>query len=97
MIAACRDALIIIASLAILASLIFVGRQLRHSKRMERAAAQRDLLLRVAEWLRIVQQESDVAFDKFVSEFVFIAESALNMRKDGFPELHSVLPEAVIS
>lgn len=95
----------IVAVLAILVSLIFVGRQLQQSQKMERAAAQRDLLLRVAEWSRMVHQDNDGAFDKFVlglreyeqpdaltqmhvdkflSEFVFVAESALNMRKDGF-------------
>ena len=95
----------IVAVLAILVSLIFVGRQLRQSQKMERAAAQRDLLLRVAEWVRMVHQDSDGSFDKFVlglreydhadaltqmmvekclAEFVFVAESALNMRRDGF-------------
>ena len=90
---------------AILASLMFVARQLRQSQKMERAAAQRDLLQRVSEWSRTVSTESEGAFDhfvlgmrefstaspltqmhfsKFVSEFVFIAESALDMRKDGF-------------
>jgi hypothetical protein len=95
----------IVAVLAILVSLVFVGRQLRQGQKMERAAAQRDLLLRVAEWLRMVHQDENGAFDKFIlglrdyenadaltqmkvekclAEFVFIAESALNMRKDGF-------------
>lgn len=95
----------IVAVLAILVSLIFVGRQLRQGQKMERAAAQRDLLLRVAEWARMVHQDENGAFDRFVlglreydqagartqmevekclAEFVFITESALNMRKDGF-------------
>lgn len=93
----------IVAVLAILVSLIFVGRQLQQSQKMERAAAQRDLLLRVAEWTRMVHQDGpfdkfvvglrdyasadalvQMQLDKFLSEFVFVAESALNMRKDGF-------------
>lgn len=94
-----------IAAVAVVASLIFVGLQLRQSQKMERAAAQRDLLLRVAEWTRMVNREGEGAYDKFVvalrdyesaaaltqmqldkflSEFVFITESALNMHRDGF-------------
>jgi hypothetical protein len=53
----------IVAVLAILVSLIFVGRQLQQGQKMERAAAQRDLLLRVAEWARMVHGNSDGAFD----------------------------------
>lgn len=95
----------IIGVIAVLASLIFVGRQLQQGQKMERAAAQRDLLLRVAEWVRMVYQNNDGSFDRFLiglsdydradaltqmhvekccAEFVFITESALNMRKDGF-------------
>jgi hypothetical protein len=94
-----------VSVLAILVSLIFVIRQLRQSQKMERAAAQRDLLLRVSEWTRMVNQDSDGTYDRFLrglreydtayaltqmvidkalSEFVFIAESALNMHRDGF-------------
>ena len=78
---------------------------MRQSQKMERAVAQRDLLLRVSEWTRMVNQENEDACDRFVmglrdydsgdartqmqidkclSEFVFIAEAALNMRRDGF-------------
>ena len=91
-----------IGVLAILASLIFVGRQLQQAQKIERAAAQRELLALVSEWAwKIDGAERDLFikglmdFDKaparqqsYVStalaDFVFIAESALNMRKDGF-------------
>ncbi len=73
---------------------------MRQSQKMERAVAQRDLLLRVSDWTRMVNQENEGAYDHFVvglhdyenanaltqmhvdkhlSEFVFIAEAALNM------------------
>jgi len=93
-----------IAVVAILLSLLAVIRQLQQSQKMERAAAQRDLLLRVSEWGRMTganhgdidrfvqgmveYDEADALtqlfMDKAFSEFVFVAESALNMRRDGF-------------
>lgn len=93
------------AAAGILVSLIMVSRQLRQSQKMERATAQRDLLVRVSDWSRAVSCENEGAFDhfvlgmrdfnsaapltqmhfsKFLFEFIFIAESALDMRKDGF-------------
>ena len=93
-----------IAVLAILLSLLAVNRQLQQSQKMERAAAQRYLLLRVSEW-GLMTGANDGDIDRFVqgmveydgadaltqlfmdkafSEFVFVAESALNMRRDGF-------------
>ncbi len=93
-----------VAVVAILMSLLAVVWQMRQSQKMERAAAQRDLLLRVSEWGRMMAAntgdidrfvqgmvEYDGAdaltqsfMDKAFSEFVFVAESALNMRRDGF-------------
>lgn len=94
-----------IAVVAILASLVALVWQGRQSQKMERAAAQRDLPLRMPEWSRTDSCEGEGAFDRFVlgarefdkaapltqmhfshflSEFGFIAESALNMRKDKF-------------
>ena len=95
----------VIAAFALIASLLFVGVQLRLSRKMERATAQREILQRVSDWVRMVYRNDDQSFDTFVlgmadydgspplvrmhidkclSEFVFICESALNMRKDGF-------------
>ncbi len=92
-------------AIAVVVTLFYLALQMRQSQKMERAVAQRDLLLRVSEWTRMVNRESDSAFDKlviglrdcesadaltqmhidkFLSEFVFIAEAALNMRRDGF-------------
>ncbi|OFX04009.1 MAG: hypothetical protein A3E78_01050 [Alphaproteobacteria bacterium RIFCSPHIGHO2_12_FULL_63_12] len=93
-----------VAVVAILMSLLAVVWQMRQSQKMERAAAQRDLLLRVSEWGRMLSaNEGDIDrfvqglveydradaltqlfMDKAFSEFVFVAESALNMRRDGF-------------
>ena len=88
--------------LAILASLLFVGRQLQQAQKIERAAAQRELLALVSEWAwKVNGAESDLFvkglmdydnaparqqgyFGTALSDFVFIAESALNMHKDGF-------------
>lgn len=87
---------------AILGSLLFVARQLQQAQKIERAAAQRELLARVSEWAwRVDGAESDLFvkglmdFDDAparqqgyistaLSDFVFIAESALNMHKHGF-------------
>ncbi len=85
-------------------SLMAVVWQMRQSRKIERAAAQRDLLLRVSEWSRMTNsRDSDIDrfvvgpcdydnahaltqffMDKAFSEFVFVAESALNMHRDGF-------------
>ncbi|MDP1555072.1 MAG: hypothetical protein Q8L84_06405 [Hyphomonas sp.] len=93
-----------VAVVAILMSLLAVVWQMRQSQKMERAAAQRDLLLRVSEWGRMLSaREGDIDrfvqglveydgadaltqlfMDKAFSELVFVAESALNMRRDGF-------------
>jgi len=94
-----------LAVIGILASILMIWRQLKQGQKMERAAAQRDVLLRVSEWVRMVFQKDGDAYDTFVlglqeydtadalsrmhmdkclSEFVFICESALNMRRDGF-------------
>ncbi len=93
-----------VAVVAILASLVAIWYQMRQSQKMERAAAQRELLLRVSEWTRnfltiggngdlltrgLVEYEaSDAAtqneVNKALAEFVFVAESALNMHRDGF-------------
>ncbi len=93
-----------IAVIAILASLMAIWFQMRQSQKMERAAAQRDLLLRVSEWTRefvnvsergdkftrglFEYEAADAAtqqeLNKALSEFVFVAESALNMHRDGF-------------
>jgi len=93
-----------IAVAAILVSLVAIWFQMRQSQKMERAAAQRELLLRVSEWSReftasgddgdnyirgLVEYENNEAavqmeINRALSEFVFICESALNMRKDGF-------------
>lgn len=94
-----------IAAVALVGSLMFVGVQLRLSRKMERASAQREVLLRVAEWQRMAFTNENKSYDTFVigladyenapaltrmhlekclAEFVFICESALNMRRDGF-------------
>ncbi|MFN2100459.1 hypothetical protein [Altererythrobacter sp. MF3-039] len=94
-----------IAAVALVGSLVFVGVQLRLSRKMERASAQREVLVRVAEWQRMVLTDENKSYDTFVmgladyenapaltrihvekclAEFVFICESALNMRRDGF-------------
>jgi len=93
-----------IAVAAILASLVAIWFQMRQSQKMERAAAQRELLLRVSEWSRefttsgsdgdnyirgLMEYENgesavQMEINRAMSEFVFICESALNMRKDGF-------------
>lgn len=88
--------------LAILGSLIFVGRQLQQAQKIERAAAQRELLALVSQWSWKVTGPDGDLFTKGLMEFddapasqqgvlsaaladfVFIAESALNMHKDGF-------------
>ena len=52
-----------IGVLAILASLIFVGRQLQQAQKIQRAAAQRDLLARVSEFswkISPIDAESDL-------------------------------------
>jgi len=95
----------VIAAVALVGSLLFVGVQLRLSRKMERASAQREILVRVADWHRMVYRGDNSAYDtylaglrdydnapaltqmhleKCLSEYVFICESALNMRKDGF-------------
>jgi len=92
-------------AIAVVVTLFYLALQMRQSQEMERAVAQRDLLLRVSEWTRMVNDERDGTYDRFVmglreyetadaltqmhidkhlSEFVFVAEAALNMRKDGF-------------
>ena len=92
-------------ALAVVATLFYLALQMRQSRQTERAVAQRDLLLRVSEWTRMVNQPGASEYDRWVlgiheydqadaqtqmhvdmclSEFVFIAEAALNMRKDGF-------------
>ena len=92
-------------AIAVVATLFYLALQMRQSQKTERAVAQRDLLLRVSEWTRMVNQPGEEAYDRFVlglheyehadaqtqmhvdmcvSEFVFIAEAALNMRRDGF-------------
>jgi hypothetical protein len=89
----------------VVVTLFYLALQMRQSQKMQRAVAQRDLLQRVSEWSRLVMQEKEGAYDRFVmglrdyetadsltqiqndkclSEFVFIAEAALNMRRDGF-------------
>ena len=93
-----------VAVVAILMSLLAVVWQMRQSQKMERAAAQRDLLLRVSEWGRMTNAQAgdidrfvvglseydgsdaltQLFMDKAFSEFVFVAESALNMHRDGF-------------
>ena len=93
-----------IAVVGIVASLLMVWRQLRQGQKMERAAAQRDLLLRVSEFTRMTNQKGEnydyfvmgvqeyesadaltqMHIDKYLSEFVFICESALNMHRNGF-------------
>lgn len=93
-----------IAVIAILASLVAIWYQMRQSQKMARAAAQRELLLRVSEWTRnflttggngdllmrgLVEYEASEAaiqneVNKALAEFVFVAESALNMHRDGF-------------
>ena len=93
-----------VAVAAILASLFAIWFQMRQSQKMERAAAQRELLWRVSEWSRQINNVSETS-DNFIrglveyetsnaavqsaingvlAEFVFICESALNMRNDGF-------------
>lgn len=93
-----------VAVIGILASILMVWRQLKQGQKMERAAAQRDVLLRVAEWVRMVFRDGDsydalvtglqdygsanaltqMSIDKYLSEYVFICESALNMHRNGF-------------
>lgn len=92
-------------AVAVVVTLFYLALQMRQSRKMQRAVAQRDLLQRVADWTRMVNQESEGAYDKFVlglrdydtadaltqmqldkclSEFIYITEAALNMRRDGF-------------
>ena len=92
-------------AIVVVATLFYLAGQVKQSQSMARAVAQRDLLLRVSEWTRMVNDENQRTYDRFVmglrdydtaepvtqmhidkhlSEFVFIAEAALNMRKDGF-------------
>lgn len=93
-----------IAVFAILASLFAIWLQMRQSQKIERAAAQRDLLSRVSEWSRHIStagkgsddflqglleyEKSEAAVQMQVNtalgELVFICESALNMRNNGF-------------
>ena len=56
----------VIAAFALIASLIFVGVQLRLSRKVERASAQREVLQRVSDWIRMVYRTDDDAFDNFV-------------------------------
>ena len=56
----------VIASFALIASLLFVGVQLSLSRKMERASAQREVLQRVSDWVRMVYRTDNDAFDKFV-------------------------------
>ena len=91
----------IIAVVAIIGSLLFVGFQVQQSRKMERAAAQRELLYRVSDFTRHYAEmdpgvvlcfldyegadsTSQGRFGAYVSEFIFITEAALNMRRDGF-------------
>ena len=56
----------VIAAVALIASLLFVGVQLRLSRKMERASAQREVLQRVSDWMRMVYCTDNDAFDNFV-------------------------------
>ena len=55
-----------LAVIGILASILMVWRQLKQGQKMERAAAQRDVLLRANEWMRMVFQKDGDAFDTFI-------------------------------
>lgn len=59
----------VIAAFALIASLLFVGVQLRLSRKMERASAQREILQRVSDWMRMVYRNDNEAFDNFVTGF----------------------------
>ncbi|TNE60008.1 MAG: hypothetical protein EP341_01725 [Sphingomonadales bacterium] len=91
----------IIAVIAIIGSLLFVGFQVQQSRKMERAAAQRELLYRVSDFTRhYAEMDPEIVlcfldyesakgatqgrFGAYISEFIFITEAALNMRRDGF-------------
>lgn len=91
----------IVAVVAIIGSLLFVGYQVQQQRKMERAAAQRELLYRVSDFTRhyaemepavlhcFVDYEGAAGthqgrFGAYISEFIFITEAALGMRRDGF-------------
>lgn len=55
-----------LAVIGILASILMVWRQLKQGQKMERAAAHRDVLSRVVEWGRMVNQKDGDSYDTFV-------------------------------
>ncbi len=71
----------IAAAVAVVASLIFVGYQLRQSRFIERANAQRDLLVQAREWMSLLAQDEELFNSVRICLSEFNEADALNKER----------------
>jgi hypothetical protein len=53
-------------AIVVIATLFYLAGQVKQSQKMEKAVAQRDLLQRVSEWNRLIQDNSNGTYDNFI-------------------------------